>query len=130
MTTNRAPRPPSLAWPLPFVLAFAMITGCSSAAHPVGPAAASTTRESVCSRVAAALSDGPDPGADPVGYAEAQIIPLRGIRTTDAALRRAITGLADAYQRFYDSDGHSATSEEAVTVASKKINSFCPGAAS
>ncbi len=34
-----------------------------------------------CKQVEAVLSDGPDPEADPVGYAQAQILPLREIHT-------------------------------------------------
>ena len=40
------------------------------------------------------LSDGPDPDSDPVGYAEAQILPLGQIHTSDAQLRTAIGKLA------------------------------------
>ena len=76
------------------------------------------------------MIDGPDPGADPVGYAEAQILPLRQIGTANPALRAAISQLAGAYQGFFASDGKSSSAKEAVTVASKKLNSICPGAAS
>jgi hypothetical protein len=51
------------------------------------------------------LSDGPDPDADPVGY-------------------------ADAYSEFFASNGKSSNAKEAVAVASKKLDSICPGAAS
>jgi hypothetical protein len=44
-------------------------------------------------------------------------------------LRDAISTLAGAYQQFFTSSG-AKTAEEAVAVASKKINSICPGAAS
>jgi len=83
-----------------------------------------------CQEVGAVLSDGPDPGADPVGYAEAQILPLRQISVSDQALRTAINQLADAYQQFYASNGKSSDAKEAVAAASKKLNSTCPGAAS
>jgi hypothetical protein len=75
------------------------------------------------------LSDGPDPDADPVGYAEAQFGPLRQIHTQDTALRDAIGQLAAAYQEFFSTNGTN-TAKEAVAVASSKINSICPGAAS
>ena len=39
------------------------------------------------------LSNGPDPDADPVGYAQAQILPLREIDTSDANLHQAIDAL-------------------------------------
>jgi hypothetical protein len=76
------------------------------------------------------LSDGPDPDSDPVGYAEAQILPLGQIHTSDAQLRAAIGKLTSAYRAFFDSSGNSASAKLAVASASKRINSFCPGAAS
>ena len=75
------------------------------------------------------LSDGPDPGADPVGYAFAQILPLRQIHTSDSALQAAIDDLAGAYQEFYGSNGDKVAAK-AVTTASDKVNAICPGAAS
>jgi hypothetical protein len=104
---------------------------CSSSSSSSSAAHASTSAvQSSCEQVSAVLSDGPDPDADPVGYAEAQILPLRGLSVSDPALRTAITQLADSYQEFFDSNGKSSSAKEAVTVASNKLNSICPGAAS
>jgi hypothetical protein len=83
-----------------------------------------------CAQVSAVLSDGPDPDSDPVGYAEAQILPLGQIHTSDAQLRAAIGKLASAYRAFFDSNGSSSSAKLAVVAASKRISSFCPGAAS
>src|ERR1700733_15082867 len=66
------------------------LAACSSSGN--GPLQTVVTR--TCQQVTAALSDGPDPGADPVGYAEAQILPLRQIRTSDPTLKAAISRLA------------------------------------
>ena len=101
-----------------------VLCSCGSSVHSVAAAAQDT-----CQRVSAVLSDGPDPDADPVGYAEAQVLPLRQISTSDQALHNAIGQLADAYQEFYSSNGTS-KAKEAVAVASKKLDSICPGAAS
>jgi hypothetical protein len=49
--------------------------------------------------------------------------------TSDQALSNAIGQLADAYQEFYHSNGTSKATE-AVAVASKKVDSICPGATS
>jgi hypothetical protein len=76
------------------------------------------------------LSDGPDPDADPVGFAEAHILLLRQISTPDQTLRAALSQLADANQEFVTSNGKSANAKEAIAVTDKKINSICPGAAS
>jgi hypothetical protein len=75
------------------------------------------------------LSDGPDPDADPVGYAEAQVLPLRQIHTSDKTLQSASDGLASAYQWVSASNGASAANQ-AATHASNEVNAICPGAAS
>jgi hypothetical protein len=101
-----------------------LLSACGSSAQ-----AAAATKQT-CQQVSAVLSDGPDPDSDPVGYAEAQVSPLREVHPQDTALRDAISQLADAYQEYFASNGTSSTAKEAVAVASKTIDSFCPGAAS
>ncbi len=115
----------------------ALLGACGSAAPKSGTGSAGTSGaasaavvRTTCTQVSAVLSDGPDPGADPVGYAEAQILPLGQIHTSDARLRTAIDKLASAYRAFFDSNGSSPSAKLAVASASKQINSFCPGAAS
>ena len=77
------------------------------------------------------LSDGPDPGADPVGYAQAQVLPLRQLTISDAALRADVLALADAYQAFSTaSSAGRAAAAAGVTKAENAVNSLCPGAAS
>jgi hypothetical protein len=98
--------------------------GCGSSSHT------SVSAGNGCQQVSAVLSDGPDPDADPVGYAEAQVLPLRHISTASPALHGAIIRLADAYSEFFASNGKSSNAKEAVAVASKKLDSICPGAAS
>jgi hypothetical protein len=82
-----------------------------------------------CRQVAAVLSDGPDPGADPVGYAEAQVIPLRQIHPPAASLQAAIDGLASAYRQFWRSNG-SRVSRQTVRRAAARVDGICPGVAS
>lgn len=111
-----------------------LLGACSSAAPSSGSPAAGTTAtaavHATCSQVSAVLSDGPDPDSDPVGYAEAQILPLGQIHTSDAQLGAAIGKLASAYRAFFDSNGNSSSAKLAVASASKRVNSLCPGAAS
>jgi hypothetical protein len=102
-----------------------VLCSCGSSVHSV----AAVTQDT-CQRVSAVLSDGPDPDADPVGYAQAQVLPLRHITVASPPLRTVVGQLADAYQQFYTSNGKSAGAKEAVAVATKKLNSICPGAAS
>ena len=61
------------------------LTACGSSGPAATAGAASTARTGTarardCERVGVVLADGPDPGADPVGYAESQILPLEGAR--------------------------------------------------
>jgi hypothetical protein len=107
----------------------AALAACASGAPASRPAAATrpvstAALRSICKQV------GPDPDADPVGYAEAQILPLGQIRTADAPLRAAIGRLARAYQEFFASNGTSGAAKLAVATASQQVNAFCPGAAS
>jgi hypothetical protein len=109
-------------------LAAALFLAACSSGSPPAPSAALGAL-AACTQIRAALSDGPDPGADPVGYAEAQIRPLRAISTGDTALRAAIGRLASAYAAVYATGGKSAAAANAVTAASSKVNAICPGAA-
>jgi hypothetical protein len=83
-----------------------------------------------CTSVADVLSDGPDPGTDPVGYAQAQVLPLRQLTISDATLHRAVLTLASAYETFSTSSSSArATSAAAVTKAENEVNKICPQAA-
>jgi hypothetical protein len=114
-----------------FALVFVLLPcACASSAPSSGSASPATPAAATCQHVGAVLSDGPDPGADPVGYAEAQIRPLRQLNVPNPALRAAVRRLADAYQSYFASNGTSSTAREAVAVASRKVNALCPGAAS
>jgi hypothetical protein len=83
-----------------------------------------------CTSVADVLADGPDPGADPVGYAEAQVLPLRRLTINDATLHHAVLTLASAYATFSASGTSTrASSARAVTTAENEVNKICPQAA-
>jgi hypothetical protein len=89
-----------------------------------------TTKQQQCTSVADVLSDGPDPGADPVGYAEAQILPLRQLKLTDPSLSKAVKTLAAAYEAYATSTGPAnASAKLKVSKAEDAVNSICPGAA-
>jgi hypothetical protein len=98
------------------------LSGCSS-----GTSQASI--EQTCQNVSAVLADGPDPDADPVGYALAQVMPLKQIHTSDSSLQQAIDNLASAYELFYQTKG-SSSAQHAVDQAGSKLNAICPGATS
>jgi hypothetical protein len=112
-------------------LAVTAVVACSSA-----PATSSRTTLSgsihtrECTTVADMLSDGPDPTADPAGYAEAQVLPLRQLKITDERLASAVSALATAYEAYATSAGAANTT--AAVQASKAeaaVNAICPGAA-
>jgi hypothetical protein len=106
------------------------VAACGSSSGAKPPSSSETASiAAACQRVAAVLTDGPDPGADPVGYALAQIKPLQAIQTSDASLRGAIVGLASAYQRFYDDNGTKAAAAVVISAGSR-VDKFCPGATS
>jgi hypothetical protein len=83
-----------------------------------------------CKQVEAVLSDGPEPAADPVGYAQAQVLPLQQIHTSDERLHHAIDGLSSAYAGFAAANGAGRRVKGAVRAAAARVNTICPGAAS
>ena len=105
-------------------------SGSAAASGPATPqtAAPQTAAQQACQQVSDVLADGPDPDADPVGHAEAQILPLRQIRTPDAAIGLAIAGLADAYSGYLAVNGAGKAATATLTTAINKINSLCPDA--
>jgi cysteine synthase len=103
-----------------------IVAGCGA---PATAANASDQLSRGCEQATAVLADGPSSTVDPVGYALAQIRPLRGIRTSDAALQKVLSALTQAYAAVYETnDGKSASA--AVSVASKKLDAICSGASS
>ena len=128
---RRRPRswgPPAAGLALVPALALAL-AACGGSAGTSASAPASSSRQS-CQQIGAVLADGPDPDADPAGYAEAQILPLRQVRIADQPLKTAVGQLDSAYQRLFRSDGSSTAAVKAAAAASKKVSEICPGAAS
>jgi hypothetical protein len=111
-------------------LALGLGLGLCACGGSSGAAAAPAGTQHACAQIGAVLSDGPDPDADPAGYAEAQILPLRQISIPDPPLRTAVRQLDTAYQQVFASNGASAAAVRAAAAASRKVNSICPGAAS
>jgi len=108
-------------------IALPLLAACGSSSGQPGAQGADIS--AACASLGAALSDGPDPAADPVGYAEAQIKPLRAIHTPDQALAAAIRDLAAAYARVFASNGASSAAGKAVTTAVGRVNAICLGTA-
>lgn len=100
----------------------------STATSATSATSTATAATRACAQVSVVLTNGPDPDADPVGYAAAQILPLRQVRTTDATLGRAISTLASAYGTYSAAHGTSKTATSTLTTAINRINALCPGA--
>jgi hypothetical protein len=101
--------------------------GSSSSSTASNTAVLGTTLQQDCTSVGDVLSDGPDPDADPVGYAQAQVLPLRHLTIGNATLHSDVLALASAYQAL---SAGSTAAAAAVTKAEKAVNSICPQAAS
>jgi hypothetical protein len=125
---------PSRTTALQALIALAVLLPASACSSSGSAGTAATTgapsaaAAATCQQVSAVLTNGPDPGTDPVGYAEAQIQPLRQIHTVDAALGTAVSTLATAYSGYYAASGKSKTATAALTAAINQINKLCPGA--
>ena len=107
------------------------VAACGSASSQTSSTAAlGTAVQQDCTTISDVLSDGPDPGADPVGYAQAQVLPLRQLTISDATLHDAVLSLATAYEKFSTSTGPTrAAAALVVAKAEDEVNKICPQAA-
>jgi hypothetical protein len=111
------------------VVALPVVVGACGSSSSGGDKTA-TAPARFCQQTLAVLSDGPDPDADPVGYAESQIIPLGDIHTSDATLATAIHQLITSDRALVASGGSDHAASKAITKADKTLNTYCPGVAS
>jgi hypothetical protein len=102
-----------------------LLVACASGGAQAQDKAPST----LCEKLEAVLSDGPDPGADPVGYAMSQILPLGRISTSEGSVARAVGELIAADRALVDSDGGARSATQAITKADDALNGTCPGVA-
>jgi hypothetical protein len=109
------------------------VTACGSSSSPSSQTSSALLGNQVqqdCTSVTDVLSDGPDPDADSVGYAQAQVLPLRQLKISDAKLRQDVLSLAAAYQAFSaGSNAGGPAAAAAVAKAENSVNSICPQAA-
>jgi sugar phosphate permease len=89
---------------------------------------ATSVPAATCQTITGTLANGPDPDADPIGHAQAQIVPLQKIPTTNAGLKDALTSLSSAYATYVKDDGSKA-SRQGVALAARQLDTYCPGAA-
>jgi hypothetical protein len=115
------------------VLGLSVVGALAVGACGTSPAAGrpGAEHEQECTAIGDVLSNGPDPGADPVGYAEAQVLPLRRLHIAEPQLRSAVDKLASAYQAYSTSSGSAAKADAKKVAADERaLNVLCPGAAS
>jgi hypothetical protein len=131
------PHPRRRAARLLAVLALAAATAAtaaacssSSSAKAASPATASALSQD-CTAVSDVLADGPDSTADSVGYAEAQILPLKQLKLATPGVQSAVTKLDAAFTAFVGAKSSNTQTQAAVQVTSAEnaVNALCPGAA-
>jgi hypothetical protein len=102
----------------------------TSSSQTSSTAVLETAVQQACTTISDVLADGPDPDVDPVGYAQAQVLPLRKLAIGDATLQRAVLTLASAYQTLSISTASTrAAAKQAVSKAENEVNKLCPQAA-
>jgi hypothetical protein len=110
------------------VLAVPLLAACSSSASG-GSSTQSQAPAAVCQKVLAVLSDGPDPDADPVGYALSQIAPLGRIHTSDNTVAQRLSSLISADETLVRSNGSDHAATKAIAKDDADLNKACPGVA-
>jgi hypothetical protein len=89
-----------------------------------------SAKQQDCTAVSDVLADGPDPDADPAGYAEAQVLPLKQLKLADATLSQVVSRLDAAYTAFSATDGAKGTAAAIkVSAGERALNAICPNAA-
>jgi hypothetical protein len=110
----------------------ATATACGSSSSTTASATSSASALAAdCTAVSDVLADGPDSTADSIGYAQAQILPLKQLSFADAKLQTAVTKLDAAFTAFVAAKTSSTQTQAAVQVTSAEnaVNAVCPGAA-
>jgi hypothetical protein len=123
---DRSIRVKALALPL---LALPLVLAACGGGGSGGVPSLSKAPSSLCTRLNAVFSDGPDPDADPVGYALSQILPLNQIHSSDSAAIGVIHQLTAADQTLVRSSGDNKAASKTIKAADKSINEACPGVA-
>jgi hypothetical protein len=129
---DRVPLLRTRARALGVLVSSGLIVLALSACGSSSPASSSalSAKQQGCTAVSDVLSDGPDPDADPVGYAEAQVLPLEQLKLSDATLSQSVHRLTAAYKAFSMTNGAKGTAAAIkVSAAETALNAICPNAA-
>jgi hypothetical protein len=115
---------------VPLLLAVPLaLAACGSSGGSGGVPSLSKAPSSLCSSLNAILSDGPDPDADPVGYALSQILPLGELHSSDSAAIGVVHQLISADRALVKSGGSNRSASKTIKAADESINEACPGVA-
>jgi hypothetical protein len=112
------------------VVTLPVVLGACGSTSSGGDRGAASAPAGFCQKALAVLSDGPDPDADPVGYAQSQIIPLGDIHTSNTTLSAALAKLIAADRALVTSEGSDHAAVQAIAKANATLNTYCPGVAS
>ena len=104
-------------------LAVPLLAACSSRSSGGGSSQAQAPT-AFCQKVLAVLADGPDPDADPVGYALSQIGPLGEIHTSDHALAQQLSNLIAADHALVNTNG-SDRATKSIARDDEGLNNVC-----
>ncbi|HEY1832034.1 MAG TPA: hypothetical protein VGG38_17505 [Acidimicrobiales bacterium] len=113
---------PLLALPL-------ALAACGSSGGSGGVPSLSKAPSALCANLNAVLSDGPDPDADPVGYALSQIQPLGQLHSSDSAVIGVMHQLISADQALVKASGNDHSATQTIKAADTALNEACPGVA-
>jgi len=105
-------------------------SGSGSGAGGGATAAVAKAPAAFCEQLTGVLADGPDPDADPVGYALSQIMPLQGLHTSDSSAMATVSSLADADQALVNANGADKSATATIKHDDAALDRVCPGAAS
>jgi hypothetical protein len=108
-------------------LAAPLLAACSSSSS--GGSGQAQAPAAFCQKVLAVLSDGPDPDADPVGYALSQIAPLGQIHTSDRSLGEELSDLVAADRALVHTNGSDRAATKSIAKDDEALNKACPGVA-
>ena len=118
------------AAPLAAVLAALPVLAACRSSTPASGQTATKAPAQVCQQLLAVLSDGPDPSADPVGYALTQEQPLGQIHTSDHSLAETISSLISADRALVHSNGSDHMATTSIRADDADLNKACPGVSS
>ena len=119
---------PRYMWLTSLALAVPLLAACSSGSSRGGSGQAQAAT-AFCRKVLAVLSDGPDPDADPVGYALSQIAPLGQIHTSDHVLGQKLSDLIAADHALVNTNGSDRAATKSIAKDDEGLNRVCPGVA-